>query len=95
AQRRDEVILITTLDAAREGVDLIGFDLTLFVEYDWRPWVLEQAEGRTRRIGQTRPVRWVYLTYDVGIDAAMMRKVATKTRTIALIRGESYERKRR
>ena len=87
AQQEDDIILIVTIDAAREGVDLIGFDLTLFVEYDWRPWALEQAEGRTRRVGQKNAVRWVYMTFDKGIDKAMRKKVSAKTKTIAAIKG--------
>ena len=87
AQQEDDIVLIVTIDAAREGVDLIGFDLTLFVEYDWRPWALEQAEGRTRRVGQKNAVRWVYMTFDKGIDKAMRKKVSAKTKTIAAIKG--------
>lgn len=87
AQQEDDIVLVVTIDAAREGVDLIGFDTTLFVEYDWRPWALEQAEGRTRRVGQTQNVRWVYMTFDKGIDKAMRKKVNSKTKTIAAIKG--------
>jgi superfamily II DNA or RNA helicase len=87
AQREDDIVLIATIDAAREGVDLIEFDTTLFVEYDWRPWALEQAEGRTRRVGQKKPVRWVYMTFDRGVDQAMKKKVSAKARTIAKIKG--------
>lgn len=87
AQAENDIVLIVTIDAAREGVDLIGFDTTLFVEYDWRPWALEQAEGRTRRVGQKHPVRWVYMTFEKGIDKAMKKKVASKTKTIAAIKG--------
>lgn len=88
AQELDDVVLIVTIDAAREGVDLIGFDTTLFVEYDWRPWALEQAEGRTRRVGQVKNVRWIYLTFDKGIDSAMRKKVSQKEKTIAEVLGK-------
>lgn len=87
AQELDDVVLIVTIDAAREGVDLIGFDTTLFIEYDWRPWALEQAEGRTRRVGQKKNVRWVYMTFEKGVDNAMRKKVSQKEKTIAAIKG--------
>ncbi len=87
AQQETDIVLVVTIDAAREGIDLIGFDTTLFVEHDWRPWALEQAEGRTRRVGQKQSVRWVYMTFDKGIDKAMRKKVQSKTKTIAAIKG--------
>lgn len=87
AQQETDIVLIVTIDAAREGVDLIGFDTTLFLEYDWRPWALEQAEGRTRRVGQKQAVRWIYMTFDKGIDKAMRKKVSAKVKTIAAIKG--------
>lgn len=82
AQAEKDIVLVVTIDAAREGVDLIGFDTTLFVEYDWRPWALEQAEGRTRRVGQKKNVRWVYMTFDKGIDKAMRKKLRLKQKRL-------------
>jgi len=32
-------------------------------------------------------VRWVYMTFDKGIDKAMRKKVSAKTKTIAAIKG--------
>lgn len=87
ADKMDEVILICTVDAVREGFDLVGFSLTIFAEIDWRPWALEQAEGRTRRIGQTKKVSWHYFVFDSGVDEAMRARLDEKTATIDKIRG--------
>ena len=74
----DECVLVCTLDAVREGFDLIDFSVSVFAEIDWRSWVLEQAEGRTRRLGQLKNVRWVYFVFDSGIDSAIMKTVEKK-----------------
>lgn len=83
---RDECVLICTLDAVREGFDLIDFNVSVFAELDWRPWVLEQAEGRTRRIGQTKVVRWIYFVYDAGVDLAILKAVNGKKHVIDAVR---------
>jgi len=86
ADKMGSVILICTVDAVREGFDLVGFSLSIFAEIDWRPWALEQAEGRTRRIGQTKKVAWHYFVFDSGVDEAMRSKLDEKTTTINKIR---------
>lgn len=87
ANKADDMTIVATIDSLREGVDATGFNLTLFAEMDWRPWALEQAEGRTRRIGQTKNVRWVYFYFSQGVDKAMRQAVAVKGAAIKKIRG--------
>lgn len=79
ANLENEKIIIATIDALREGVDAIGFSMTLFAEIDWRAWAITQAEGRTRRIGQLKVVRWVYFTFSKGVDKMMRQKIKEKT----------------
>lgn len=81
-----ECILVCTLDAVREGFDLIDFKLSIFSEIDWRPWVLEQAEGRTRRIGQNSIVRWIYFVFNSGIDRAIAKAIDAKKQIISEIK---------
>jgi superfamily II DNA or RNA helicase len=80
-------IIVATIDSLKEGVDITGFSLTLFAEIDWRAWALEQAEGRTRRIGQEKNVRWIYFFFERGVDRMMRKKIDEKTELAEAIRG--------
>ena len=82
-----ESVIVATMDALKEGVDITGFSLTLFAEIDWRAYVCEQCEGRTRRIGQEKNVRWVYFFFERGVDKMMRRTMAEKEKLAAAIRG--------
>jgi superfamily II DNA or RNA helicase len=73
ANKADEVIIVATIDALREGIDANGFDIMIFAESDWRAWALEQAEGRLRHELWPRQVRYVYFTFPRGVDKAMVR----------------------
>jgi superfamily II DNA or RNA helicase len=83
----DESVIVATIDSLKEGVDITGFSLTLFAEIDWRAWALEQAEGRTRRIGQEKNVRWVYFFFERGVDKMMRKKIDEKQKLAAAVRG--------
>ena len=83
----DESVIVATIDSLKEGVDITGFALTLFAEIDWRAWALEQCEGRTRRIGQEKNVRWVYFFFERGVDKMMRKKIDEKTKLAEAVRG--------
>jgi len=82
-----ESVIVATIDALKEGVDITGFSLTLFAEIDWRAWALEQAEGRTRRIGQEKNVRWIYFFFERGVDRMMRKKIDEKNKLSIAVRG--------
>jgi SNF2 family DNA or RNA helicase len=84
--KKDESIIIATIDALKEGVTATGFSLTLFAEIDWRAWALEQCEGRTRRIGQLKNVRWVYFRFSKGVDKMMGRIIKEKKALASAVR---------
>lgn len=83
----DESVIVATIDSLKEGVDITSFSLTLFAEIDWRAWALEQCEGRTRRIGQEKNVRWVYFFFERGVDKMMRKKIEEKTELAEAVRG--------
>ena len=82
----EESVIVATIDSLKEGVDITGFSLTLFAEIDWRAWALEQAEGRTRRIGQEKNVRWVYFFFERGVDLLMRKKIDEKNKLAKSVR---------
>jgi SNF2 family DNA or RNA helicase len=83
----DESVIVATIDSLKEGVDITGFSLTLFAEIDWRAWALEQCEGRTRRIGQEKNVRWIYFFFEKGVDKMMRKKIDEKNKLSSAVRG--------
>lgn len=88
ANKAEEIFVVATIDALREGVDAMGFDLMLFAEVDWRAWALRQCEGRLRHEAFPRQVRYVYFTFPRGVDKAMLRAVAEKEKLEKKVRGK-------
>jgi len=88
ANKADDIIVVATIDALREGIDATGFDIILFAEIDWRAWALEQAEGRLRHELFPRQVRYVYFAFPRGVDKAMLRAVEEKKNLVRKVRGQ-------
>jgi SWI/SNF-related matrix-associated actin-dependent regulator 1 of chromatin subfamily A len=76
-------VFIGGITAAAEGITLTASDIAVFIELDWRPGKLLQAEDRIHRIGQTRNVTIQYLVFDGSLDAHMAKKLAEKTEIIS------------
>ncbi len=89
-------VFIGGITAAAEGITLTSSDTAVFIELDWRPGKLLQAEDRIHRIGQTRNVIIHYLVFDGSLDAYMARKLAEKMEIISRAvdgKGEGEEEK--
>lgn len=76
-------VFVGGITAAAEGITLTAADTAVFVELDWRPGKLLQAEDRIHRIGQTRGVLVQYLVFEGSLDATMAQKLAKKMEVIA------------
>jgi SWI/SNF-related matrix-associated actin-dependent regulator 1 of chromatin subfamily A len=74
---------IASIHAMGIGVTLSAASLAIFVEQDWTPGILRQAEDRLHRIGQTSPVLVQYLVVPDSIDVNIMRTVVAKMEVIA------------
>lgn len=75
-------IFIGSITAAGVGITLTRATHTLFVEVDWVPGNLQQAEDRTHRHGQRGNVVIEYLIYEGSIDTVMVDAVAGKRAVI-------------
>lgn len=75
-------IFLGSLKAAGVGLTLTAASHVLFVENDWTPSTLSQAEDRAHRIGQRDGVLCTYLVLDGTIDARMMKLVCKKIEII-------------
>lgn len=78
-------IFIGSITAAGVGITLTRATHTLFVEVDWVPGNLQQAEDRTHRHGQLGNVVIEYLIYEGSIDTVMIDTVETKKSIIGEI----------
>jgi SWI/SNF-related matrix-associated actin-dependent regulator 1 of chromatin subfamily A len=71
-------IFIGGLEAAGPGINLFAASTVVFVEGDWNPSIMMQAEDRLCRIGQKKMVHVIVPVLDGSIDANMMKRVIKK-----------------
>jgi len=71
-------IFIGQTKAAGVGITLTAASVVVFVESDWVPGVLSQAEDRLCRIGQKKMVHVIHLILGNTLDANMTRRVVEK-----------------
>jgi SWI/SNF-related matrix-associated actin-dependent regulator 1 of chromatin subfamily A len=76
-------VFIGQIVAAGVGLTLTASSHVVFVEFDWRPGMLEQAEDRCHRIGQTDSVTCSYLVIENSLDDVQLSSVEKKRNTIA------------
>ena len=75
-------ILIGGLKAAGHGITLTRASTVVFVESDWVPATLGQAEDRLCRIGQKKMVHVIHLVLNGTLDANMSKRVIAKQNVI-------------
>ena len=75
-------IFIGGLKAAGSGITLTRANTAVFVEIDWVPATMSQAEDRLCRIGQRKMVHVIHLVLNNTLDVNMSQKVIAKQNTI-------------
>jgi len=83
-------IFIGSIQAMGLGIALTASSLAIFVEIEWRPADLIQAEDRLHRIGQENVVHIQYVLVDDSIEAFMMQKISTKMEITKRLLDSSY-----
>jgi SNF2 family DNA or RNA helicase len=76
---------IASTQAMGVGITLTAASRVIFVEQDWTPALLEQAESRAHRIGQKDSVLVQYLVAGNSIDENIMEAVTSKMKVIKRI----------
>ncbi|MFA5053343.1 MAG: DEAD/DEAH box helicase [Parcubacteria group bacterium] len=71
------ICLCSTL-ASGVGITLTAASHIVFVEFDWVPGNVVQAEDRCHRIGQSEPVVIDYLAFDETLDQRMAELIVEK-----------------
>ena len=73
------------------GLDLIDFPTLVWFETDYSVYVMRQASRRSWRIGQTRPVKVIYMAYRNTLQADALKLVAKKLQSSLAVEGELPE----
>ena len=73
------------------GLDLIDFPTLIWYETDYSVYVMRQASRRSWRIGQTRPVKVVFVSYKNTLQADALKLVAKKLQSSLAVEGELPE----
>jgi len=90
-------VFIGSITAAGLGITLTAASTEVFVELDWVPANITQAEDRCHRIGQKDSVLVYHLVIDGSLDAKLARaiiskqQVADRTLDIEPQRGDDFE----
>ena len=73
------------------GLDLIDFPTICWEETDYSVYTMRQASRRSWRIGQTRPVKVVFMAYRGTLQADALKLVAKKLQSSLAVEGELPE----
>ena len=84
-------VLICHPRLVQTGLDLIDFSTIVWYETDYSVYVVRQASRRSWRIGQTRPVKVVFMSYRNTLQADALKLVAKKMQSSLAVEGELPE----
>ena len=84
-------VLICHPRLVQTGLDLIDFPTICWQEVDYSTYVMRQASRRSWRIGQTRPVKVVFMSYRNTLQADALKLVAKKLQSSLAVEGELPE----
>jgi SWI/SNF-related matrix-associated actin-dependent regulator 1 of chromatin subfamily A len=80
-------VFIGQIQAAGVGITLTASSHVVFVEYDWTPGVMSQAEDRVHRIGQKESVLVQHLVLEDSMDLHMAKALLRKQKIINKVMG--------
>ena len=84
-------VLICHPRLVQTGLDLIDFPTICWYETDYSVYTMRQASRRSWRIGQTRPVRVVFMAHRNSLQADALKLVAKKLQSSLAVEGELPE----
>lgn len=85
-------ILVASLAAAKEGIELTAAHHCVFAELPWRPADLDQAEARMyARLSDMHGLMAYYVLGDCGIDETMWSTISRKRRVASAVQDTASE----
>ena len=73
------------------GLDLVDFPTIVWYEADYSVYTMRQASRRSWRIGQTRPVKVIFMAYRNTLQADALKLVAKKLQSSLAVEGQLPE----
>ena len=70
------------------GLDLVDFPTIVWYETDYSVYTMRQASRRSWRIGQTRPVKVIFMAYRNTLQSDALKLVAKKLQSSLAVEGE-------
>ncbi|KAI9045285.1 putative nucleosome remodeling complex ATPase subunit (Snf2h) [Aspergillus affinis] len=83
------MVFLVFIRAGGEGLNLISASTVLFLDEDWNPQVMKQAESRVHRMGQTQPVEIFCIQAKGTTEGQMSRRLVKKAYLAATITGNT------
>ena len=84
-------VLICHPRLVQTGLDLIAFPTICWYETDYSVYTMRQASRRSWRIGQTQPVKVVFMAYRNTLQADALKLVAQKLQSSLAVEGDLPE----
>ena len=84
-------VIICHLRLVQTGLDLVDFPTIVWYETDYSVYTMRQASRRSWRIGQTRPVKVIFMAYRNTLQADALKLVAKKLQSSLAVEGELPE----
>lgn len=84
-------VLVASITAAGTGITLTRSSDALFVETDWTPALVQQAEDRLHRISATRPVVITTMVAPGTLDERVQKVLAGKGQMLQQMMGEDQD----
>ena len=84
-------VLICHPRLVQTGLDLIAFPTICWFETDYSVYTMRQASRRSWRIGQTQPVKVVFMAYRSTLQADALKLVAQKLQSSLAVEGDLPE----
>jgi len=86
---RAPAVLVAVTDSIGQSVNLQDTDLILVAQLPWTPGLVIQLEGRGQRLGQTRPLRVIYLIAEGTIDERIAELLLEKLPQVVDVTGDA------
>ncbi|KKK13335.1 hypothetical protein ARAM_002001 [Aspergillus rambellii] len=72
------MVFLLSIRAGGEGLNLVSASTVIFLDEDWNPQVMKQAESRVHRLGQTTPVNVFRLHAKGTVEEQMRHRLSKK-----------------
>ncbi len=88
ALRNGADVVFTSAQLVKEGIDLLELPTVVWYSGEYNIYLVQQANRRSWRIGQTEPVHVYYLAYDRTPQAWAMHRIAKKLAAAQTLQGD-------